>query len=101
MIDEMVGVLGEEQVSDDKKKEYCEAEFDTSDDKKKSLEKTVSDEEAAAATATEGIATLTEELKALAAGIAELDKSVTAATEQRKEENEDYKELMAMNTQAK
>jgi len=38
---------------------------------------------------------LTEELKALEDGIKALDKSVAEATEQRKEQNEDYKELMA------
>merc|ERR1719421_818784 len=51
--------------------------------------------------AEEGIATLTDELAALAAGIAELDKSVAEATEQRKEEHTDYTELMASDTQAK
>merc|ERR1719453_963807 len=42
MIDEMVDVLGAEQTDDDNKKEYCEAQFDTSDDKKKGLERDVS-----------------------------------------------------------
>jgi len=51
--------------------------------------------------AEEGIATLTDELAALAAGIAELDKSVAEATEQRKEEHTDFTELMASDTQAK
>jgi hypothetical protein len=101
MIDEMVEVLKGEQVDDDKKKEYCALEFDTSDDKKKRLEKTSSDEEAAAETAADGIATLTAEIKALAAGIEELDKQVAAATEQRKEEHSEYTDLMALNTQAK
>merc|ERR1712151_468496 len=41
------------------------------------------------------------ELEALAAGIAQLDKSVAQATEQRKQENADYTELMALDTQAK
>merc|ERR1712232_1289322 len=44
---------------------------------------------------------LVEELKALAAGIAELDRSVAEATEQRKEESADFNELMALDTQAK
>merc|ERR1719482_2536325 len=46
------------------------------------------------------IATLGEEIEALKAGIVELDKSVAEATEQRKEENEDYTALMASNTAA-
>jgi hypothetical protein len=101
MIDEMVEVLKSEQGGDDKKKAYCENQLDASDDKKKSLERTLSQEEAAIADANEGIATLTDELKELAAGIAQLDKSVAQATEQRKQEHADYKELIALDTQAK
>merc|ERR1719201_2319072 len=51
--------------------------------------------------ASDAIATLTEELAALATGIEELDQSVADATEQRKQENADYTALMALNTQAK
>merc|ERR1719498_1722029 len=40
-------------------------------------------------------------MKALEAGIVELDKSVAEATEQRKEENADFTELMASDTAAK
>merc|ERR1719506_1506335 len=47
MIDEMVVVLKKEQEDDDQKKDYCATEFDQSDDKKKGLEKTIADEEAA------------------------------------------------------
>merc|ERR1719281_996726 len=101
MIDEMVDVLHKEQGTDDQKKTYCEVEFDKADDKKKGLEKTVSDQEAAMGRAEEGIATLSDELAALAAGIAELDKSVAQATAQRQQEHTDYTELMASDTQAK
>merc|ERR1712070_375493 len=34
MIDDMIATLKTEQVDDEKKKEYCAAEFDSSDDKK-------------------------------------------------------------------
>merc|ERR1719454_2555570 len=84
-----------------KKKEYCATEFDLADDKHKALTRTISDEEQAVANAEEGIATLTEELKALAAGIAQLDKDVAEATEQRKQENAEFTELMSLDTQAK
>jgi len=93
--------LKDEQANDDEKKAYCGNEFDQADDKKKVLEKTVADEEAGADRAQEGIATLVEELKALATGIEELDKSVAQATEQRKNENAAYTELIVMDTQAK
>merc|ERR1719203_83339 len=101
MIDEMVVTLKNEQADDDKKKEYCAAQFDQSDDKKKGLEKGLSDTEAAIATTEEGIATSTEEIAALNAGIKALDKSVAEATEQRKEEHEEFKELIASDTAAK
>merc|ERR1719359_2026935 len=101
MIDEMVVTLKKEQVDDDNKKEYCEKEFDVADDKKKGLERAISDNEKAIAEAEEGIATVTEEIKALEDGIKALDKSVAEATEQRKEENEEFTGLMAQNTAAK
>jgi hypothetical protein len=101
MIDEMVAMLKEEQLDDDHKKEYCLGQFDVSDDKKKSLERTMSLEAAAMDKATETIAVLSEEIAALEAGIKALDKSVAEATAQRKEENEDYTELMAQDTAAK
>merc|ERR1712224_584312 len=43
MIDEMVAELEKEQVHDDNKKHYCSVQFDESDDKKKGLEKALSD----------------------------------------------------------
>merc|ERR1719326_100515 len=101
MIDEMVATLKKEQQDDDSKKEYCTSELDASDDKKKSLEKTISDTEAAIEVAKESIATLTEEIASLVANIKSLDKMVAEATEQRKEENADYKQLIADDTAAK
>merc|ERR1740129_679425 len=80
MIDNMVGILKTEQDDDDHKKEYCAAQFDTSDDKKKALERSVAGEEAA---------------------IGALDKAVADATAQRKDENAEYKALMASDTAAR
>jgi len=101
MIDEMVATLKTEQKDDDNKKEYCTVQLDKADDKKKGLERSVSDLEAAIASAKDGIAKTAEEIAALKAGIVELDKMVAEATEQRKQENEDFKELMAADTAAK
>merc|ERR1719156_504075 len=101
MIDTMVAELAKEQTSDDSKKEYCAAEFDTTDDQKKSLERAMSDAESAIATAEESITTLSSEIESLVAGIKELDKSVAEATEQRKEENVAFTELMASDGAAK
>merc|ERR1719293_516303 len=101
MIDEMVATLKKEQADDDSKKEYCSTELDTSDDKKKSLEKLISDTEAGIASTEEAIATTTQDIAELTATIKALDEQVAAATEQRKEENADYKQLMTDNTAAK
>merc|ERR1719499_2239096 len=101
MIDDMVVTLKVEQADDDAKKEYCAKELDLADDKKKGLERAVSDLETAIEGGKDAIAKLTEEIATLKAGIKELDKNVMEATEQRKEENEDFKSLMASDTAAK
>jgi septal ring factor EnvC (AmiA/AmiB activator) len=101
MIDGMVEVLKKEQVDDDSKKEYCGTQLDLADDKKKVLETSVSDEEAAIASADESIATLKEEIEKLKAGITELDKSVADATDTRKKEHAEFIELLALDNQAK
>merc|ERR1719502_880547 len=82
MIEEMVKLLEEEQVSDDDKKAYCEKEFDTAEDDKKviaralgKLEKAIDENEGA-------IETLKAEIEALNDGIIKLDKQVARATEQ-------------------
>jgi len=101
MIDDLVAELKKEQQDDANKKEYCDVQFDLADDKKKGLEKTKSDLETAITESKENIQTTKEEIDALGDGIRALDKSVAEATEQRKEENEDYKSLMAGNAAAK
>merc|ERR1719251_373120 len=101
MIDKMVTVLNEEQKDDDHKKEYCGIQLDQSDDKKKAVTRAIEDTENAIATATDSISTLKDEIKALESGIKALDKSVIEATDQRKAENSEFKELMASDTSAK
>jgi len=101
MIDEMVALLQEEQVQDDKKKEFCEAEIDKTEDEKKSLERKVDDLAKAQDEGKDTLATLGDEIEALSDGIKALDKQVAEATENRKEENAEYKEDMANNVAAK
>jgi len=100
MIDEMVALLGREQKEDEEKKAHCAQQLDVSDDQKKALERSISDEESAMDAAKETIATLTRELAALEAGIQALDKAVAEATSQRKDENAEYKDLIASDTAA-
>merc|ERR1740133_558029 len=101
MIDEMVGTLKTEQLDDDHKKEYCAKQFDMADDKKKGLERGVADLETAIEDQKDGIASAKADIEALGKSIKALDKSVSEATEQRKEENEDFTELMASDSAAK
>merc|ERR1719326_2096234 len=86
----MVALLKTEQANDDEKKAYCQAEADKLDDQKKAIDD-----------AKESVATLGDEIAALADGIKALDKSVAEASEQRKEENAEFTELMAQDGAAK
>jgi chromosome segregation ATPase len=101
MVDKMISQLGVEQADDSHKKEYCNKQFDFADDKKKNLEHSISDLETSIETEEESLATVKEDIKALGKGIAALDKSVAEATEQRKEEHEDFTELMTSDSAAK
>jgi len=101
MIDNMVSILKQEQVDDDNKKEYCQVQLDQTDDKKKATQRLLQEHSNGMDTTAEAIATLRDEIKALTAGIKALDKSVAEATEQRKAENVEFKELMASDTSAK
>jgi len=101
MIVEMVATLKTEQLDDDHKKEYCAKQFDMADDKKKQLERSVSDLETAIDEAKDGIATSKSEIEALSKSITALDKSVTESTQQRQEEHEDFSGLMASDSAAK
>merc|ERR1719265_853328 len=101
LIDDMVVNLKKEQTDDDDKKEYCQIQIDQTEDKAKTHERNVADLGTQIADAQEGIETLTSEIAALKDGIVALDKAVADATEQRKEENAEYTELMSSNLAAK
>merc|ERR1719491_268031 len=97
----MVVTLKTEQADDEAKKEYCAAEFDQADDKKKGLERSIADLKTAIADAEDGIASIQAEIDALGKSIKALDSAVSQATEQRKEENTDFQGLMASDGAAK
>jgi len=101
MVDDMVALLKQEQLDDDHKKEYCEGQFDLADDKKKALERKEGKLTAKIEDAKETIATTADEIKALGKAIADLDKTVAEATDNRKEENSDFKTLFASDSAAK
>jgi len=101
MIDDMVALLGKEQVDDDNKKEMCEMQIDKTEDDLKALDTSIGDLEKAIADGKDAIATLTDEIAALTAGLKQLDKDVAEAMDLRKEEHEDYVNTMAADTAAK
>jgi chromosome segregation ATPase len=101
MIDNMVTILKAEQKDDDEKKEYCNSEIDSTEDKIKEFELNIKDSTAAIADAKESVATLDKEMAELVVSLKELDASVSQATEQRQKENAGFKELRASNTAAK
>jgi chromosome segregation ATPase len=101
MVDDLVVELKAEQGMDNDKKAYCLAELDKAEDKHKELELDISDLEKAIEDAKESISTLASEIEALEDGIKALDKSVTEATETRKEEHDDFVATLAANTAAK
>merc|ERR1719311_1029816 len=96
MIDDMVVLLQEEQKEDEKQKEWCETEFDTSEDKEGELKRKIAGLEASIAEMKEGIATLKDDIKALSDGIVALDKSVAEATETRKAQNNAAVQLLGV-----
>jgi len=100
MIDEMVGILGKEQKSDDQKKAFCEKEIDRTEDDIKILKQTKSDLSTASEDTKEAIDTLTSEITALVAAVAALDLQVSQATKQRMEENAEFKSTTAANSGA-
>merc|ERR1740138_1088113 len=65
MIDDMVATLKTEQLDDDHKQEYCAKQFDLADDKKKDLERSISNLETAIVDGKDGIAQLKERIVAL------------------------------------
>merc|ERR1719235_516460 len=100
MMDDMVVLLKEEQKDDEKQKEWCETEFETSEDKEVELKHKLEGLTASIEEMTEGIKTLTDEIKGLEDGIVALDKSVAEATETRKEEHEEFVTVAAQNNAA-
>jgi septal ring factor EnvC (AmiA/AmiB activator) len=100
MMDDMVVLLGQEQKDDEAQKEWCETEFDTSEDKEADLKRKLEGLTASIEEMTEGIATLADDIKALSDGIVALDKSVAEATETRKSEHAEFVTVSAQNNAA-
>merc|ERR1719379_135507 len=100
MMDNMVTLLGKEQKEDETQKEYCEAEFEKSDDEEKELDRKIKGLETEISEGKEAISALKDGIAGLTAGIADLDKSVAEATETRKEEAAEYTTTKSQNSAA-
>merc|ERR1719160_2469875 len=90
MIDDMVVILGKDSADDDKSKTFCEDELEKTADEAKAATDKKAQVEAAVAEATDAVSQLADEIAQLETDIKDLDKAVAQATEQRKEEHEDF-----------
>merc|ERR1719473_806085 len=100
MIDDMVVLLGKEQKDDDKHKDFCRDEFDRTADEEAAAKEKVAAITATIEEDTDGLAQLTEEIATLQQEIKDIDKAVAQATEQRKEEHEEYTNAAQMSQAA-
>jgi len=100
MIDNMVVLLKKEEAADNKRKDFCVAEMDKTDDEKKALATEVADLEASMEEMSDGVNSLQSELDGLRQGLADLDKQVAITTQQRKAEHEEYMQTSSSNQAA-
>jgi len=101
MVDDLVATLKSEQGDDNDKKEYCAAQFEETEDKITGLKNSISDSKTGREEAKESDAKVVVEIAALKKGIVGLDRATATATENRKEESAEYKELVKSDSAAK
>jgi len=101
LVDQLVVTLHTEQKDDDNKKDYCTAQLDTTEDQITALKTKLSDKRTAIEEAKDGRDKFMEEIDALKAGITALDKAVAEATQNRKAENDEHKDLIRSDSAAK
>merc|ERR1719265_626786 len=100
MIDNMSKQLAKEQTDDDNQKSFCDKDFAKSADEKKATEEAIAASEASIAEMSDASSTLASEMATLTDEIKALDKAVSEATEQRKEEHEDFVTYSTQNNAA-
>eukprot|EP00933_Yihiella_yeosuensis_P070916 TRINITY_DN79076_c0_g1_i1.p1 TRINITY_DN79076_c0_g1~~TRINITY_DN79076_c0_g1_i1.p1 ORF type:complete len:684 (-),score=234.02 TRINITY_DN79076_c0_g1_i1:94-2145(-) len=100
MIDDMIDLLTEEGKSDIKKRNYCTESFHENKVTQTGLARDIKDLTAGIREKDASIELLNTESNTLKEGIAELAKQIAAATETKKAETAEYKELVASNTAA-
>merc|ERR550514_1364084 len=97
MIDDMVVLLGKQQAEDAKQKTYCEDELEKAADEEAATKTKLSQVTATIMEQQDEISAAMEAINTLTSEIAELDKAVADATNQRKEEHQAYTEAVQMN----
>lgn len=101
MCDAMIKTLKAEAIEDVSKKESCNEQISTAEDKGKDLEKQLKDLQTDTADIQTQIDELKAEVKDLKDGVTALDTQVAEATVQRKAEHEEYAKLITENGAAK
>merc|ERR1719337_294859 len=96
----MIALLGKQQASDAKQLAYCQDELEKAATEEAATKTKITQTNAAVGEEVDGITTLMEEISDLKAGIAALDKSTAEATETRKEEHQDFIDMLQMNEAA-
>merc|ERR1712224_500815 len=100
MIDDMVSLLKKEQSDDEHHRDYCNREFDSSEDEEKEVKNKITSLSSNISELKDGIASLKDELASTKAKIEALDQSVAEATSQRKKEHAEFTQMMQMNEAA-
>lgn len=100
LIDGMISVLHDEDVSDEHKKDYCNNETSVNDALFESKKAELAQLSSSYEEMDDSQATLAEEIKALKQAIAEIDKEVHEATLQRKTEHQEFVDEFATSATA-
>merc|ERR1719389_953320 len=100
MIDGMSAVLKEEQKNDDAQKAFCDKDLEASAKEQKDTEDAIATSTAFIEETTAASEVATEEIAALQKEIKALDKAVAEATEQRKEGHADFLQFQTENNAA-
>jgi len=100
MIDDMVVLLKKEGEDDEKHKNFCDTEFDSSSDEKKATEEKLESLASAISEMKDEIASLSDSIAKTNDEVRSLDKSVAEATQQRKDEHADFTSMIQLNEAA-
>jgi hypothetical protein len=100
MVDDMVTLLIQEGKDDEKHKNFCDKEFDSSDDENKAVQRKLASLASSISEINDEIAALKDQIAVHQKEIADLDKSVAEAGEQREEEHKEYTTKVQLNEAA-